>query len=205
VSLPRWPAELFVRQLTIKQVIPIALTACENAACAVLPSTRRRAELPKLAVTTARSSFPASPSNFKHSRLVAGGEEYSVRSTMASHLLVMTATRLSPSAWLLTSAAAERIQPNGNNLFHEVAANFSQGRSSRLRLNTVNAGGGFPVPGEGCVPTVEEVLAHSIRQSMGLALVARRPYLMLEPGRSLVAEALSIQCEVVLVARKSFE
>jgi len=71
-----------------------------------------------------------------------------------------------------------------------------------IELNTVNAGGGFPVPYEGAVPTVQ-TFAHAIGQSMGRAFGSSQPSLMLEPGRCLVAEAGVIQTEVVLVARKS--
>ena len=71
-----------------------------------------------------------------------------------------------------------------------------------IELDTVNAGGGFPVPYRGSVPAVTEFAA-AIHSSMDRAFGSRQPNLQLEPGRSLVAEAGVIQSEVVLVARKS--
>jgi ornithine decarboxylase len=71
-----------------------------------------------------------------------------------------------------------------------------------LTLDTVNVGGGFSVPYESDVPPVS-TFAEAIDQSLRDAFGGSRPQIMLEPGRSLVAEAGVIQSEVVLVSRKS--
>jgi ornithine decarboxylase len=80
-------------------------------------------------------------------------------------------------------------------LFHELAR-------QDVRLETVNIGGGFPVPYKSDVPKVEE-FARAIRTAINDAFGNFQPNIMLEPGRSLVAEAGVIQSEVVLVSRKS--
>jgi ornithine decarboxylase len=71
-----------------------------------------------------------------------------------------------------------------------------------ITLDTVNIGGGFPVPYDGEVPPLSE-FADVIAAAMFEAFGNSQPKLMLEPGRSLVAEAGVIQSEVVLVSRKS--
>ena len=84
----------------------------------------------------------------------------------------------------------------------ETAGLFRKLAHEHIKLDTVNIGGGFPVPYEGEVPPVSE-FAHAINEAMEDAFGTSRPCLMLEPGRSLVAEAGVIQSEVVLVSRKS--
>jgi ornithine decarboxylase len=71
-----------------------------------------------------------------------------------------------------------------------------------LLLDTVNLGGGFPVPYECDVPPVRQY-ASAIGQALDDAFGSSHPNVMLEPGRSLVAEAGVIQSEVVLVSQKS--
>ena len=84
----------------------------------------------------------------------------------------------------------------------EAAGLFRKLSRQGIALNTVNIGGGFPVPYEGDVPPVRQ-FADAIGAAMDDAFAASRPKLMLEPGRSLVAEAGVIQSEVVLVSHKS--
>jgi len=71
-----------------------------------------------------------------------------------------------------------------------------------ITLNTVNIGGGFPVPYKSDVPEVSEY-SSAIHDAVKNAFGPTQPNLMLEPGRSLVAEAGVIQSEVVLVSKKS--
>jgi ornithine decarboxylase len=84
----------------------------------------------------------------------------------------------------------------------ETAGLFRKLARQNVTLDTVNIGGGFPVPYESNVPRVGE-FASAIRRAMDDAFGSSQPNLMLEPGRSLVAEAGVIQREVVLVSRKS--
>jgi ornithine decarboxylase len=85
---------------------------------------------------------------------------------------------------------------------HEAARLFRKLAGQGVTLDTVNIGGGFPVPYKCNVPHVEEYV-RVIREDLGSAFGNLQPNLMLEPGRSLVAEAGVIQSEVVLVSRKS--
>jgi ornithine decarboxylase len=85
---------------------------------------------------------------------------------------------------------------------HEVAKLFQRLGREGLGLKTVNIGGGFPVPYERSVPRVRH-FADAIGESLHAAFGYDAPELMLEPGRSLVAEAGVIQTEVVLVSQKS--
>jgi ornithine decarboxylase len=85
---------------------------------------------------------------------------------------------------------------------HEVAGLFRRLDRESLRLETVNIGGGFPVPYERSVPPVCR-FADAIWESLHDAFGCDPPKLMLEPGRSLVAEAGVIQTEVVLISQKS--
>jgi ornithine decarboxylase len=71
-----------------------------------------------------------------------------------------------------------------------------------LFLDTVNLGGGFPVRYDREVPHLDEY-ADAIEKALRHAFGNSLPYIMLEPGRSLVAEAGVVQSEVVLVSQKS--
>jgi ornithine decarboxylase len=84
----------------------------------------------------------------------------------------------------------------------EAAGLFRRLDREGLTLDTVNIGGGFPVPYDRSVPPVSsftEAIGRGLRDAFGDS----RPQLMIEPGRSLVAEAGLIQTEVVLVSLKS--
>jgi len=84
----------------------------------------------------------------------------------------------------------------------DAAGLFRKLESEGVALDTVNIGGGFPVPYERAVPPISR-FAEVIRQSLDEAFGRSLPQLMLEPGRALVAEAGVIQTEVVLVSWKS--
>jgi ornithine decarboxylase len=84
----------------------------------------------------------------------------------------------------------------------ETAGLFRALAREGLLLDTVNMGGGFPVAYESDVPPVS-AYASAIGEALDDAFGSSRPNVMLEPGRSLVAEAGVIQSEVVLVAQKS--
>lgn len=85
----------------------------------------------------------------------------------------------------------------------DAASLFRRLSRENLPLETINMGGGFPVPYEGPVPPVSQ-FAEAIEDAVRDAFGDSRPQIMLEPGRSLVAEAGVIQAEVVLVSRKSW-
>jgi ornithine decarboxylase len=85
---------------------------------------------------------------------------------------------------------------------HEAAGLFRRLSRQGVTLDTVNIGGGFPVFYDQSVPPVSR-FAEAIGRSLGDAFGESRPEVMLEPGRSLVAEAGVVQSEVVLVSQKS--
>jgi ornithine decarboxylase len=85
---------------------------------------------------------------------------------------------------------------------HDVAGLFRRLSLEGIALETVNIGGGFPVPYERSVPPVQR-FADAIGESLHAAFGYDAPEVMLEPGRSLVAEAGVIQTEVVLISQKS--
>jgi ornithine decarboxylase len=84
----------------------------------------------------------------------------------------------------------------------ETAGLFRALAREGLILDTVNLGGGFPVPQESDVPPVSQY-ASAIGEALDDAFGSSRPNVMFEPGRSLVAEAGVIQSEVVLVSQES--
>lgn len=71
-----------------------------------------------------------------------------------------------------------------------------------LELEAVNIGGGFPARYRHEVPSLS-CFAAAIRRALAESPETSRLRLLLEPGRSLVAEAGVIQSEVVLISRKS--
>jgi ornithine decarboxylase len=84
----------------------------------------------------------------------------------------------------------------------ETAGLFRALAREGLMLDTVNMGGGFPVPQESDVPPVSQY-ASAIGEALDDAFGSSHPNVMFEPGRSLVAEAGVIQSEVVLVSEES--
>jgi ornithine decarboxylase len=84
----------------------------------------------------------------------------------------------------------------------ETASVFRRLATHGLVLDTVNIGGGFPACYDRPVPAID-VYADTIAACLHEAFGDAAPRLLLEPGRSLVAEAGIIQAEVVLIARKS--
>jgi ornithine decarboxylase len=81
-------------------------------------------------------------------------------------------------------------------LFQELAA---QG----IVLQMVNMGGGFPGHYRSSVPAVNSY-AEAIQASLHRHFGKAQPITMLEPGRSLVADAGVINTEVVLISQKSY-
>jgi len=73
-----------------------------------------------------------------------------------------------------------------------------------LELGWINIGGGLPATYQGTLVPLS-CYAQTIRQSLHHSFGAAPPYVMIEPGRFLVADAGVIQSEVILVAHKSRE
>jgi ornithine decarboxylase len=72
-----------------------------------------------------------------------------------------------------------------------------------IQLQMINLGGGFPGQYRGAVPKLA-AYAGAIEASLTRHYGSERPIVMLEPGRSLVADAGVINTEVILVAQKSY-
>jgi ornithine decarboxylase len=122
---------------------------------------------------------------------------------MAAELLLLTKDLGMRAAGITFHVGSQQTDPTQwRNPLCQAAGLFRKLAQEGVALDTVNIGGGFPVPYASEVPPVS-LFAHEIDKAMDGAFGASRPYLMLEPGRSLVAEAGVIQSEVVLVSRKS--
>ncbi len=72
-----------------------------------------------------------------------------------------------------------------------------------IALDTLNLGGGFPAHYQTVVPPID-YYGVAIEQSLDRHFGRRRPRVVVEPGRYLVADAGTIEAEVVLVAQKSY-
>jgi ornithine decarboxylase len=122
---------------------------------------------------------------------------------MAAHLLLISRELGLRAVGVSFHVGSQQTDPTQwRKPLHEAAGLFRKLARQRIALDTVNIGGGFPVPYEGRVPPVS-LFAQAIGEAMEEAFGTMRPKMMLEPGRSLVAEAGVIQSEVVLVSRKS--
>jgi ornithine decarboxylase len=122
---------------------------------------------------------------------------------MAAELLLMARDLgLSPAGLSFHVGSQQTDPTQWRKPLQEVAGLFRRLGREGLTLDTVNIGGGFPVPYDSSVPQVSR-FAEEIEQSLDEAFGGSHPELMLEPGRSLVAEAGVIQTEVVLISQKS--
>ena len=79
---------------------------------------------------------------------------------------------------------------------------FDQLRADGISLKMLNLGGGFPAHYRTEIPPIEQY-AEAIQKSLADCFSEDLPQLLVEPGRYVVAEAGIIQCEVVLIAKKS--
>jgi len=122
---------------------------------------------------------------------------------MATHLLVMATYLGLKPVGVGFHVGSQQTDPTQWEIpLKETACIFKKVAHHGVELSVVNLGGGFPAPYEGSVPSVQN-FAQAIGESVQHAFGSSQPRLMLEPGRSLVAEAGVIQSEVVLVSRKS--
>lgn len=80
---------------------------------------------------------------------------------------------------------------------------FERLKQVDVHLNLLNLGGGFPAHYRSLVPE-EITYAESIQASLTRHFGAELPLVMLEPGRSLVADAGVLYTEVILIAKKSY-
>jgi ornithine decarboxylase len=85
----------------------------------------------------------------------------------------------------------------------QVATLFADLAATGITLEMINLGGGFPVNYQKPVPPIQ-VYTQAIRAALEKHFGDAIPSTMIEPGRSMVAEAGVIQSEVVLISKKSY-
>jgi ornithine decarboxylase len=86
----------------------------------------------------------------------------------------------------------------------EVTANLFADLAQRgIKLDLVNLGGGFPGRYRDVVPAVA-TYTNAIKSSLTKHFGTNQPRTMLEPGRSLVADAGIIDTEILLISRRSY-
>ncbi len=79
---------------------------------------------------------------------------------------------------------------------------FSLLAEADINLRLINIGGGFPAHYRGEVPAIEDY-ARAIMEAITRDFGNDLPEILVEPGRSLVADAGVIESEVVLISRKT--
>lgn len=122
---------------------------------------------------------------------------------MAEELLLMTRNLGVKAIGVSFHVGSQQTDPaQWMRPLREAAGLFRSLGREGIVLDTVNIGGGFPARYERDVPPVS-CFAAAIGEAMDQAFGSAQPKLMLEPGRSLAAEAGVIQSEVVLVSHKS--
>ena len=123
---------------------------------------------------------------------------------MACELLSMAPFLGLHSSGVSFHVGSQQIDPlQWQKPLQQSALMFARLADRGIKLDTVNLGGGLPVPYHSEIPPFS-VYARMIHRAIDEAFGNSRPFLMMEPGRSLVGEAGVIQTEVVLVSRKSF-
>lgn len=80
---------------------------------------------------------------------------------------------------------------------------FASLKSLGVQLAMLNLGGGFPAHYKTQIPALE-AYTNTIKRAMHCYFGSHQPLTMIEPGRSLVADAGVIQTEVVLISHKSY-
>lgn len=86
----------------------------------------------------------------------------------------------------------------------KVALLFKELKNFGVELKMMNLGGGFPAKYRTSILDVD-IYTHTINKAIECHFNGAIPTIMIEPGRSLVADAGIIQSEVVLIAQKSYQ
>lgn len=90
-----------------------------------------------------------------------------------------------------------------DNAICTAASLFAALKQAGVNLQMVNLGGGFPGKYRAKNASIETYI-NNITTAMHRYFGDQLPEIMLEPGRSLVADAGIMQCEVVLISQKSY-
>ena len=86
---------------------------------------------------------------------------------------------------------------------HAAAQLFSKLAREGINLELLSLGGGLPAHYRSGTPS-DDVYVSEIMRSIRRSFGGSEPMIMIEPGRSLVADAGVIQTEVVLISKKSY-
>lgn len=90
-----------------------------------------------------------------------------------------------------------------DNAIQKTALLFKSLKSLGVQLSMLNLGGGFPAHYKTQIPALA-AYTNTIKRAMNCYFGSSQPLTMIEPGRSLVADAGVIQTEVVLISHKSY-
>lgn len=120
-------------------------------------------------------------------------------------LLYAHALRLDP-AGVSFHVGSQQLDPQSWEVaIGRAAMVFTDLRDAGLELRMLNLGGGFPAQYAGDAPPDMRPFADAIMAAMRRHFGNRMPEMIMEPGRSIAADAGVIQTEVVLVSRKRYD
>jgi ornithine decarboxylase len=122
---------------------------------------------------------------------------------MAENLLLLSAKLGLEPLGVSFHVGSQQTDPNQwDGAIAKVAQLFARLTEHQVNLKMINLGGGFPA--HYCSPILpEKNYAEAIIQSLHKYFGVNLPEVMIEPGRSLVADAGVIQTEVILISYKS--
>ena len=122
---------------------------------------------------------------------------------MAEQLLLRAQTMGLEPVGLSFHVGSQMRDPEGwRSVIAETARAWKRLSLRGLRLKLLNIGGGFPAKYQEGAVGVEEYAA-AVRRMISEAFGEHPLRIIAEPGRGLVADAGAIECEVLLVSRKS--
>jgi ornithine decarboxylase len=132
------------------------------------------------------------------------GRKFGCDPEMATDLLRLASELGLDACGVAFHAGSQQLDPHAwDSGIADAATITAKLRAEGIELSTVNLGGGLPAGYQESPPALAEYAAAitgSVRHHFG----ERTPRVMIEPGRSVVAEAGLIRSEVVLVSRKSY-
>ncbi|MBD1868996.1 type III PLP-dependent enzyme [Cyanobacteria bacterium FACHB-471] len=129
--------------------------------------------------------------------------KFGCESRMAYDLLLLSRSLGLNPCGISFHVGSQQTDPNQwDEPIRQASSLFSRLAERGINLSVLNLGGGFPAHYK--VPILNtQAYATTIQDAMNRHFTTH-PIVMLEPGRSLVADAGTIQTEVVLIAKKSY-
>jgi ornithine decarboxylase len=139
-----------------------------------------------------------------NSSLYPFGRKFGCDPEMATDLLRLADELGLRALGVAFHAGSQQLDPNGwDGAIGDAAVIAAKLRAEGIELSTVNIGGGLPSAYLEDPPPLAEYAA-AITASVARYYGDHPPHVMIEPGRSVVAESGVIRSEVVLVSRKSY-